>query len=58
MSRSSNSFTRTKKKKVKKHGWSGENITSGVFGSSSIYSGTPFGIGTFGGIRHFEKLKS
>lgn len=39
------------------HGWEGENLTSNEFGFDEINSGIPFGLGEFGGIKHFENIK-
>ncbi len=37
-----------------KKNWQGDNITSGPYGGEESKS-RPFGLGVFGGVRHFKK---
>ena len=63
MKRSSNVFTKNRKshtilKRHEKNGWSGANVTDkgSSAGGDELNSGTPYGIGEFGGIAHFRNL--
>lgn len=38
--------------------WDGDNVTSNEFGFDDLFSGVPFGVGSFGGLKHFEKIKN
>lgn len=35
------------------NGWNGENLTAGYF-EDSLYGGSPFGSGEYGGLAHFK----
>lgn len=37
--------------------WTGQNLSADAFGFDSMFSGTPFGIGIFGGVYHFAAIK-
>ena len=36
------------------NGWEGDNLTSDTLGFDDIFSGTPFGGESFGGVTHFK----
>jgi hypothetical protein len=55
--KSSNTFIKSTLRFASSVSWSGINMTSGSFGFDEINSGTPFGIGEFGGIKHFDAMK-
>jgi len=58
IAKSSNSFSKGNVVAVSNaSGWDGENITSNAYGFDDLWSGTAYGGGEFGGIRHFEKIK-
>ena len=54
IAKSSNSFAKKVIAKGTAGGWNGDNLTASEFGFDDLASGTPFGIGEYGGIRHFQ----